>query len=74
MKLPVLIGIVLIVLGGLALAYQSITYVNKEEVVDIGPLEVQAEHEESVPLPPVLGVIAVAGGIGLVIYGSRKAT
>ena len=74
MKLSVILGIVLIVLGGLALAYQGITYIDREEVVDLGPIEVQTEQKKTFPLPPVLGVIALAGGIGLVVYGSRKAS
>lgn len=72
MKLATLIGIVLIVLGGLTLAFKGITYVQKKEVIDIGPLEVQAEQTETIPLSPILGFIAIGGGIGLVVYGSRQ--
>jgi len=72
MKTTSIIGIILIVLGGLALAYQGITFIEKEEIVDIGPIELNTEHEETIPLPPILGIIAIAGGIGMLIYGSRK--
>ena len=72
MKLATVIGIVLIILGGLTLAYRGITYVQEEEVVDFGPLEVEAEQKKTIPLSPVLGFIAIGGGIGLVLYGSKS--
>ena len=67
-----IVGIVLIVLGAIALAYGGITYTSREKVLDIGPLEATAEREKTIPLPPVLGALALAGGIVLVIAGSRK--
>lgn len=65
-------GLVLIVIGVIALAYGGITYTRREKVLDIGPLEATAERRETVPLPPVLGVVALAGGIVLMIAGSRR--
>lgn len=65
-------GIVLIVLGAIALAYQGITYTKNEQVVDVGPLQVTAQDKETIPLPPVLGFIAVAGGIALMLVDRRK--
>jgi hypothetical protein len=67
-----IIGVVLIVIGAIALAYGGITYTSREKVVDIGPVEMTAEREKTIPLPPVLGALAVAGGIVLVIAGGRK--
>lgn len=67
-----IVGIVLIVLGAVALAYQGITYTTKEKVVDLGPLKVETEKEKTIPLPPVLGGVAVVAGIILVIAGSRR--
>ena len=58
-------GIVLVVLGLVALAYQGITYTSRETVVDIGPLHATADRQKTVPLPPVLGIVAVAGGVVL---------
>jgi hypothetical protein len=72
MKPLAIIGVVLIVLGLLALAYQGVTYTTKEKVVDIGPLKVEAEREKTVPLPPVLGGVAVVAGLVLVIVGARR--
>lgn len=66
-----IVGIVLIVLGAIALAYQGITYTTKEKVVDIGPLKVEAEKEKTIPLPPILGGVAIVAGVVLVIAGSR---
>jgi uncharacterized membrane protein len=67
-----LVGIVLIVLGVLALAYQGITYTTREKVVDLGPLQASVEKNKSIPLPPIVGAVALAGGVVLVIIGSRK--
>lgn len=67
-----ILAIVLIVFGVIALAYGGITYTRKEKVLDIGPIEATAEHRETVPLPPVLGGIALAGGIALLFVGGRR--
>jgi hypothetical protein len=72
MKPATVLGIVLIILGVLALAYQGITYTTREKVVDIGPLKITADKEKSIPLPPILGALALVGGVGLVIVGARK--
>lgn len=72
MKSATLIGLVLIVLGIVALAYQGITYTTREKVIDIGPLEATAETEKTIPLPPLLGGLALIGGIVLVVVGNKK--
>jgi hypothetical protein len=66
-----MLGIVLIVLGAVALAYQGITYTTNEKVVDLGPLKVEAKKEKTIPLPPVLGGVAVVVGLVLLIASSR---
>jgi hypothetical protein len=65
-------GIILIVLGVAALAYQGVTYTSRETVLDIGPVQATAERQKTVPLPPVLGIAAVAGGVALLLVGMRK--
>jgi hypothetical protein len=65
-------GIVLVVLGALALAYQGINYTRRKDVVDLGSIHVTTETQERIPLPPVLGGLAVAGGIALLVIGARK--
>ena len=72
MKATTIVGIVLIVLGVIALAYQGITYTKTEKVVDLGPLKVEAQREKTIPLPPVLGGVAIAAGVVLLIVGSRS--
>ena len=65
-------GILLIVIGVIALAYGGITYSRRVKVIDIGPIEATAEKRETIPLPPVLGALALAGGIVLMIAGSKR--
>jgi hypothetical protein len=72
MKPIAVLGIILIVLGLGALAYQGFTYTTRETVVDIGPIHATAEREKTVPLPPVVGITAVVGGVALLIVGIRK--
>ena len=74
MELRKSVGLVLIVLGLIALVYQGITYTSRETVVNIGPLHATADREKTLPLPPVLGIAAVAGGVGLLVTGTRKRT
>lgn len=66
------VGIILIVLGIVALIFQGITYTTREKVVDLGPIQATAKKEKTIPLPPVLGAIALIGGIALLIAGGRK--
>ena len=72
MKILTMLGIALIVLGLAALAYQGFTYTTRETVIDIGPIKATADREKTIPLPPILGIVAVAGGVALMIAGSRK--
>jgi hypothetical protein len=75
MKTPLgLIGIALIVLGVIALAYQGITYTTREKVVDLGPLKITAQKEKTIPLSPILGGLALAGGVVLIVVAMRKST
>jgi uncharacterized membrane protein len=71
-KAVTFVGIALIVLGVLALAYQGITYTTREKVIDLGPLQASVDKKKSIPLPPIVGALVLAGGVVLVIVGSRK--
>ncbi|NCC04234.1 MAG: DUF3185 domain-containing protein [Proteobacteria bacterium] len=73
MKTISIIGILLIVIGIAAFAYQGITYTTQEKVVDLGPLQMTAEKKRTIPLPPIMGAIALAGGVVLLIVGKKKA-
>ena len=64
-------GMTLIVLGLVALVYQGITYTSRETVLDIGPLHATADRQKTLPLSPVLGLAALAGGVALLVAGSR---
>jgi uncharacterized membrane protein len=72
MKPAMMIGILLVVLGGLALAYQGFNYTRQEKVIDVGPIHATAERQEHVSVPPILGGLALVGGILLVVAGSRR--
>jgi hypothetical protein len=66
-----LVGIVLIVLGLVALVYQGYTYKTRETIVNIGPVHATAEREHTVPLPPIVGIVSVVAGVVLVVAGRR---
>jgi uncharacterized membrane protein len=72
MKPIIWVGILLIVLGGLALAYQGFNYTHRERVMDVGSMHVTREDHERVSIPPILGGLALVGGIVLVAVGATK--
>ena len=72
MKSITLLGIALIVLGGLALAYQGFSYTRREKIIDIGPIHATAERQEHVPVPPILGGLALAAGVVLLFMGAKQ--
>jgi hypothetical protein len=72
MKPLALVGIALIVVGLIALAYGGLSYTSRETVIDLGPLKATAERERTLPLPPIAGIVAVAAGVALVVAGTRK--
>ena len=67
-----LIAIVLIALGVVSLAYQGITYTTREKIIDVGPLRATAEKDKTIPLPPILGGLALAGGVVLLVVAARR--
>lgn len=72
MKPQIIIAIILIVLGIVAFAYQGITYTTTEKAIDLGPIQVTAEKTHTIPLPPILGGIALVGGILLLFTGGKR--
>ena len=68
----VVIGVLLIVLGVVALAYQGITYTTRKKIVDIGPIQATKDTTKTIPLSPVLGGVALAGGVVLLLAGARS--
>jgi hypothetical protein len=72
MKPIAIAGVLLIVLGLAALVYQGVTYTSRETVIDVGPITATAERQKTLPIPPALGILAVAGGVALLVAGLRK--
>jgi uncharacterized membrane protein HdeD (DUF308 family) len=72
MKTNTLLGIILIVLGIMAFAYQGIDFTTREKIVDLGPVHMSADRTRTLPLPPIVGAIAIIGGIVLLAAGSKK--
>jgi UDP-N-acetylmuramyl pentapeptide phosphotransferase/UDP-N-acetylglucosamine-1-phosphate transferase len=66
-----ILGIVLIAFGIIALAYQGITYTKHSEVLKIGDLKVETTEREHIPLPPILGGLAVVAGVVLILVDKR---
>lgn len=67
-----IVAILLIVFGAISLAYGGITYTTREKVLDVGPIEATAERERTLPLPPIIGGVALAAGVGMLLIGSKK--
>jgi hypothetical protein len=72
MNSTMLIGVVLIVIGMIGLAYQGITYTSREKILDVGPIEATAEKQKTIPVPPIIGGVALAGGLLMVFAGAKK--
>jgi hypothetical protein len=73
MKTTTVFAIVLIAVGIMALAYQGFTYTTREKVVDLGPVHVTTERTKTIPLPPIVGMIAAVSGFVLLVVGRKKA-
>ena len=72
MKKNTLLGFILIALGIAALAYQGISYKIRKKAVDLGPIQVTTERTRNIPLPPIVGAVAIVGGVVLLVQGRRK--
>ena len=71
MKPMAIFGAVLVVVGLVALVYQGVSYTSHDTVIDIGPIHATADRQRTLPLPPIVGLAAVAGGVVLLITGGR---
>lgn len=67
------VGLLLVVVGVIALLYSGITYTHREKIVDVGPLQIEKKTTERVPIPPIVGGLALIGGIVLVLSGRGAA-
>lgn len=66
-----LVGILLIVAGVVALAVGGFSYTKREKAIDLGPVEVTTERHKTVPISPIVGLVAVGAGLVLVVSGSK---
>jgi uncharacterized membrane protein HdeD (DUF308 family) len=71
-KLMAVTGVLLIVAGVLALAYQRMSYTTRETVLDLGPLEATTESRKVIPLPPIIGVAVVTGGVVFLLAARKR--
>ena len=72
MRPMMIVALLLIALGIVALAYQGITYTSMGETFNLGPMHVTTEKTHHIPLPPILGAIALVGGIMLLIVDRKR--
>lgn len=72
MRTTTIAGIVLAIIGAISLAYQGISYTTREKAVDLGPVEIVKEERKTIPLPPILGAVALIGGVALLAVGAKK--
>jgi hypothetical protein len=66
------VGIILIVVGVLMLVFRGINFTQEKKVLDVGPIEVNKEENKSIGWPVYAGVVALVGGVALVIIGRKK--
>ena len=71
MKSASIVGLLLIVFGVIALVYQGFTYTTHKKILDIGPIQATKTEHETIPLPPIIGGIAVIGGVALLFAGGK---
>jgi hypothetical protein len=72
MKPAAIVGILLVIIGVIGLAYGGISYTKQKTVVDIGPIKATADERKTIPVPPIVGGLALVGGIVLLVTGGRK--
>jgi hypothetical protein len=72
MRTNTLLAVILIAVGIVAFAYQGITFTTREKAVDLGPVHVITDKTRTIPLPPIVGAIALVGGVVLLIMGNKK--
>ena len=65
------LGIILIVIGLIGLAWGGLTYTTREKVVDIGPIHASRDKNHTIPFPPMAGAVALIGGVALVVAGKK---
>jgi len=72
MKSITVLGILLAVVGILALIYQGFSYTRQEKVIDVGPIHATRDDTQRVPIPPMVGGLALLGGAALLAIGAKQ--
>jgi uncharacterized membrane protein YidH (DUF202 family) len=72
MRGSTILAIVLIVIGVIALAYQGITYTTQKKIIDLGPIQATKEEHHTIWLPPIVGIAALIGGVGMLVLSKRS--
>jgi uncharacterized membrane protein len=72
MKAITMLGILLAVLGIFALVYQGFSYTRQEKVIDVGPIHATKDDTQHIPLPPIVGGLALLGGVALLVMGAKQ--
>lgn len=67
-----IVGVVLVVVGLLALLFGGVFWTDRDTLVDAGPVQITRDEREGVKIPPILGAIAVVGGIVLLVLPARR--
>ena len=71
MNTKTIVGVILLVVGFVALAYQGFTYTTQKKVIDLGPIQATKEEHHTIPIPPILGVLALVAG-GVILVSGRR--
>ncbi len=74
MRPKIMVAILLLAVGVVALAYQGISYTTREKTLDLGPLQVTTEKTNRIPLPPIVGAVALVGGLVLLVVDSKRSS
>ena len=72
MKMKKTLGTVLVVIGIIMMVYTGFNYVTKEKVVDLGPIEINAEKSHNVQWPPIVGLVLIVSGTVIIVLDSKK--
>jgi hypothetical protein len=67
-----ILGVLLIVLGVIGIAYGGVRYAYPDKIVDAGPVHISVTKHDTVPIPPILGGLALVGGIAVIAMDRRK--
>lgn len=73
MKPLSLVGLLLVIVGVVALAIGRFSYTTEEKVLEVGPIVATADQEHTVHIPDIAGIAAVIAGIALLVVGRRRA-